>query len=505
MKRLTAWKFAATDSVVLLLSLLLLATPTDLMADQKAAVARKTDPGATMASDLKTVRKDAEALRDGLDAKTVKLIDVQPFGAGTLQHWQLTNGLNVLLAPDATVPVVAVHTWVQVGSAWETAGRTGLAHLLEHLMFKATKNKPAGTFDRVLEQMGASANAATSLDWTYYQETVPPQHLATVLELEADRLVYLDLSPLAFKSEMEVVKNERREHVDNDADGVLDEAVQAAAYGSHAYAHPTIGTATDLDKLKLADVQAFYRLHYAPDRTALVLAGDLDPQVVMPQIVKFYGGLQPSGRRQEAKAVALPDKPAQVELALDASTERLAVAWRVMPGDHPDHPLLAVLTEALWGGDSARLTKRLVHEANLAADVGATLPETKHQALLDLRVALLPGHTAKEALTVLDAGLQDVAAQPLTEAELQGAKNRLKMAHYRELTGVDGRAESLGMAWATFGDVQHHTRWWQAVQAATTADLQRVGKLWLAPARRVVILGQVEKRQTKARARKKGA
>ncbi len=492
---------ALFQGLLMLAGILLSARPSALL----AAEIKKIDPGATMASDVKSVRKDAEALRDSLDAKMVKLIDVQPFGAGTLQHWQLSNGLDVLLAPDATVPVVAVHTWVQVGSAWETAGRTGLAHLLEHLMFKATKHKPAGTFDRVLEQMGASANAATWLDWTYYHETVPPQHLATVLELEADRLVHLDLTPLAFRSEMEVVKNERREHVDNDADGVLDEAVNAAAYGKHAYAHPTIGTAADLDKLTLADVQAFYRLHYAPDRTALVLAGDLDPQVVMPQIVKLYGGLQPSGPRQQAKPTALPDKPVQVDLPLDASTERLAVAWRAMPGDHPDHPLLAVLTEALFGGDSARLTKRLVHTANLAADVGASLAETKHPALLDLRVALLPGHTALEALKVLDAGLVDVAAHPLTEAELQGAKNRLKMSHYHELTGVDGRAETLGMAWATFGDVQHHTRWWQAVQTATTADLQRVGKEWLSPGKRVIVFGQVERRTTKARVRKKGA
>jgi zinc protease len=475
-----------------------------LAAEPKPAEVPMQKPGTI---DLEQVRKTAQALRDRLDAKDLTLVDVQPFGAGALQHWQLANGMHVLLAPDASAPVVAVHTWVQVGSAWESQGKTGLAHLLEHLMFKSTKSQPAGTFDRVLEQMGASANAATSLDWTYYHETVPPQHLETVLALEADRLVHLDLTPLAFKSEMEVVKNERREHVDNDVDGVLDEAVFAAVYGKHAYGHPTIGSAADLDKLNLADVQGFYRTHYAPDRVALILAGDVDPAQALPQIVKLYGPLAAAGKRTEVKAVALPDKTLQIDLPLDASSERLAVAWRAMPGNHADHPILAVLSDALFGADSARLTRRLVYEARLAADAGAHLPETKGPSILDLRVALLPGHTAKEALTVLDAGLHDLEQHPLTEAELQGAKNRLRMAHFRELTGVDGRAETLGMAWATFGDVQHHTRWWAAVQAVTTADLQRVARTWLAADKRVVVLGQVEHRITKARPRKlkKGA
>lgn len=471
---------------------------------QAAEGAMTTTGGAI---DLDAARKDAQALRDRLESKDLTLVDVQPFGAGAVQHWQLANGLHVLLAPDASAPLVAVHTWVKVGSAAEVPGKTGLAHLMEHLMFKSTKTQPAGTFDRVLEQMGASANAATSLDWTYYHETVPPQHLATVLELEADRLAHLDLTPLAFKSEMEVVKNERREHVDNDADGVLDEAVMAAVYGPHAYAHPTIGTAADLERLALADVQAFYRANYVPERVAVVLAGAVEPAGALREILRLYAPLTQRYTAENAKPQPPPDHPAQLDLPLDASAERLAVAWRAMPGSHPDHPALAVLSEALFGADSSRLTRRLVHDARLAADVGAHLPETKGPALLDLRVALLPGHTAREALTALEAGLQDLQEHPVTELELQGAKNRLRMAHFRELTGVDGRAETLGMAWATFADVQHHARWWTAVQSTTTADLQRVARTWLAKDKRVVILGTVEHKVSVARPRKarKGA
>lgn len=450
-------------------------------------------------------RQDAEKLRASLATPDLKLLDVQPFGAGYVQHWQLANGLRVLLAPDPVVPVVAVHTWLRVGSAWEVPGHTGLAHLLEHLMFKSTKTRPAGTFDRVLEQMGASANAATWLDWTYYHETVPPQHVVEVLELEADRLTHLDLTPLAFKSELAVVKNERREHVDNDADGLLDEALHAQIYGNHPYGHPIIGTAADLESVTLPDVQAFYKAHYAPDRAVLVLAGDIDPSKLMPEIVRLYGHLAAAGTRTEPKAVKLPEKASQVAMTVDAGAARLAVAWRTPAGDHPDHAALAVLAEALWNADSARLQRRLLHGKPLAADVHAHLTETRGPGLLDLRVVLLPGLTAKDALAVLDAGLAELAEHPPTEQELQGARNRLRMHHLRELTGVDGRAEALGLALATFGDPGHHARWWQAVEMVTVADLQRVANTWLLAGRRVVVLGEVEKPVTKARKSRKPA
>lgn len=450
-------------------------------------------------------RQKAEQLRKNLAIPELQLQAVLPFGAGYVQHWQLGNGLQVLLAPDPAVPVVAVHTWLRVGSAWEVPGHTGLAHLLEHLMFKSTKTRPAGTFDRVLEQMGASANAATWLDWTYYHETVPPQHVVQVLELEADRLTQLDLTPLAFKSELAVVKNERREHVDNDADGLLDEALHAEVYGNHAYGHPIIGTAADLDSVTLLDVQTFYKAHYAPDRAVLVLAGDIDPGKLMPEIVRMYGHLAAAGLRKEPKVVKLPEKAGQIGVIVDAGAARLAVAWRTPSGDHPDHAALAVLTEALWNADSARLQRRLLHGKPLAAEVHAHLTETRGPGLLDLRVVLLPGLKAKEALTVLDAGLADLAERPPTEQELNGARNRLRMHHFRELTGVDGRAEALGLALATFGDPGHHARWWQAVEAVTVADLQRVAKTWLAPARRVVVLGEIEKPVTKTRKSRKPA
>jgi zinc protease len=448
----------------------------------------------TVPVDLGQARKRAEGLVAGLRAGDagLQLVDVQPFGSGVVEHWKLGNGLRVLVAADPQAPVVAVHTWVAVGSAGEVPGKTGLAHLLEHLMFKSTKTRPAGTFDRLLEQMGASANAATWLDWTYYHEVVPPQHLATVLELEADRLANLDLSATAFKAELDVVKNERREHVENDPDGILDEAVQKAAYGNHPYGHPTLGWAEDLDKLELADVLAFHARHYAPNRITLVLVGAVETEAALREVIARYGRLPPGAPVVEPKLPPLTSRGTETTLTLDAHAERLALAWPTVFGMHPDHAALSVLTEVLFNADSARLQRGLMFDSSVASDVEASLGGLRHTSLLDVRVAVMPGRTARQALQLLDAGLAALLGdRPVTDDEVRGAKNRLKMDHYRELTGVDGRAETLGDHQTTFGDAGTHSAWWQAVASVTTADVQRVARTYLVNDRRVVVLGVV--------------
>ncbi len=439
---------------------------------------------------LAQMQAQAEALAQKLAAgsNAAKLVEIQAFGPGFVQHWQLPNGLQIAIAADADAPLVAVHTWVRVGSAYETAGKTGLAHLMEHLMFKATRTRAGGVFDRVLEQVGASANAATFLDWTYYHETVPPPHLATVLEMEADRMVNLDLTAAAFKAELEVVKNERREHVENDADGLLDEALADAAFAGHPYGHPVIGTAADLEKLNLQDVQGFYRQHYGPSRAMLVLVGAVDAQVALEAIAKFYGPIAAN-----SKAIAAPHGKAAADtvhrvVSVEGQASRLLVAWRTVPGDHTDAAALQVLAETLFNADSARIQRALLYDAKVAAHVSGHVSDAQLGNLFDVRMAMLPGKTAHDGLAALDAAtLALLSDKPLTDDEVAAAKNRLKMQHYRELTGVDGRAEALGHAWATFGSLGHHAKVWQAVAQTSAADVRRVAKTYLIDKRITVV------------------
>lgn len=443
--------------------------------------------------DLKTAETAARSREATLQQNGAKLqlVDVLPFGAGVVEHWRLANGLQVLLAADSLAPVVAVQTWLRVGSADEVAGKTGLAHLFEHMMFKSTQTRPAGTLDRVLEQMGGSANAATSLDYTFFQETIAGAHVPAVLDMEADRLVNLDLTAAAFRSELSVVRNERREVVDNDPDGQIDETMSELAWGSHPYGHPVIGTEKDLAGLTVTDARQFYQSHYAAGHTVLVLVGGFDPAVLLQEVVQHYGNL-PQGTAPQRPEAKLPTGAAQRALAVDAGAERLAVAWRLPPGDHADMAALDVLTEVLANGDSTRLARALLYDKPIASQASADLSDSRLGSLLNVHVTLLPGQLAKEALVRVDAAVKALSgAQPMTEAELRAAKNRLKMAHFSALTSVDGRAEQLGHFFVGYGSLQPLLRFSTEVEAVTVADVQRVASKYLVADRRVVVLGEM--------------
>lgn len=444
---------------------------------------------------------------DGVLEKTLREAGVQVSYQGTSQLgpypvslWQLPNGLRVALAPDPAVKTVAVHTWVRVGSADEQPGKTGLAHLFEHLMFKATRTHRAGVLDRTLEQWGASANAATWLDWTYYHETVPAAHLAQTLALEADRLVHLDLTKTAFASELDVVREERREVVESDADGQLDEAVYAAAYGSHPYGHPTIGHAADLQALTLADAQRFYATHYTPANAILVLAGAVEPEATLQAVVAAYGAIaaRPAPERARMPAVALG--AVQKRIAIDAEAERLVLAYRTVPGDDPDHPALLLLTEILCNADSARLTRQLVFESEQATACQASLTDLRGAGLLEVRIHLRPGVKAATVLPKLRTELAALTgSKPPLEAELAAAKNRLRAQQFRELMTLDGRAESLGQALVNWQDAGAVDRWFRRAGEVRVADLQRVARSFLTADREVVVLAEPAKAKPAAR------
>lgn len=452
-------------------------------------------PAAQHAPADSALAKALAAARALVLPKPLRLERVFAFAGGFAQQWRLTNGLRIVLAPDSNARVVAYHTWVAAGSADEMAGATGAAHLLEHLMFKATETQPAGAFDRLLEAFGASANATTWLDWTSFHETILPSRVAEVAKLEADRLhrIRFDAGPVA--SELKVVRNERSETVDDDPDAALEEVLYAAAYGKTPYGHPTIGWDQDLARMSAKTVQTFYTRHYRPDGVWIVLSGAVNPATVLPLLVQEYGVI-PAGtpQRSTVTPAQLPKLGGAAKVVrIDAEADRLLIGWRTVAANHADHPALTMLVELLTNSPSARVTDALVHKHRLAAHVVGELPATRRAALLELQVELLPGKGAAAGGAALRAVLDALLnKRPFTPAELASARNRLLVARYASLASADGRADALGMFAAVLGDPAAYTRWWRAVEQVNAADVQRVAKTWLVAKNRVVVHGVAE-------------
>ena len=441
------------------------------------------------------VKRVTERLRAAGHAKAaVRWVGSEPYAAGEVHRWRLRNGLRVLVMPDAAGQAVAYQTWIRAGSADETAAQAGIAHLLEHLMFKGTRRYPAGVFDRELERHGGAPNAATWLDYTMYHQMVPPGGFAAVAAMEADRLTGLLLSDVAVQSELSVVVNERREEVDNTPDGRMDEVFLRLAYGEHPYGRPTLGTATSLAQLGREDAESFYRRHYAAPNAVIVIAGAVDPADAIVTVVEQY---QPAtatdapepAQREPPTSVAL-DGPQMATITIDASSGRLVRGWLAVPGDHADHPLLTLAAEVLTGGTSARLDRALVR-AGLASDVSASIDVTRGPGLFEIRVWLQHDVTAHAVRKVLDAQILAILGPaPPSQVELDAARNRLRRYHFAELASLDGRASALGEAVCLFDDPSQPTRWWAGVEAATPKSVHAALVRTLTDKRRVELEGR---------------
>ena len=217
-----------------------------------------------------------------------------PLGRTLVRRWRLDNGLGLVCAIDDGAPIVSFQTWYRVGSRHEEVGRTGLAHLFEHLMFSQTETLDPGEFDRLVERTGGESNAATWVDWTQYRLSLPAHELPLAIRLESERMQRLVLEPATVEPERDVVTNERRERVEDDVDGWLDEQLMATAFEVHPYRWPTIGWMTDIRAVTLEQIQRFYRTWYAPNNATVVVVGDVDEGALLEAIVAGYGHLPPA-------------------------------------------------------------------------------------------------------------------------------------------------------------------------------------------------------------------
>lgn len=407
-----------------------------------------------------------------------------------VERYRLENGLTLLYHPDPDVQLVSYQTWVPVGSAHEEVGRTGIAHLFEHMMFKATHTHEEGALDRLLEEVGGSANAATWLDWTYYYEDVPSAHLERVISLEADRLERLLLNSEQLEAERKVVMNERRECVDDDPDALMDERLWSLAFGEHPYAHPTIGWMEDIERLSLEDCEAFYRTHYAPNRVVVVVSGGVERSRLLELMVKAYGPLkaQPSPS-EPALTLSQPTGPIMERLELTLHAPRVSVGFVAPPISAPESLALECLDELLNQGDSARLHRALVLEREWATGVYSSTPIFKGPGLYELTLELLPDAPAEEALACCLEQLRLIAEEGLCEGELEKAKRQKELGAYRGLQTHQQRAHALGFWEVVVGAAEQGLSRPEALQAVTEESVRAIARTLLEPSRRFVVFG----------------
>ncbi len=431
--------------------------------------------------------------RDQPATARIEAQDELVHGSARVGRFRLGNGLRVLIWEDRRAPVFSYHTWFSVGSRVEVAGKSGIAHLFEHLMFKATTTLAEGEFDAIMERRGAETNAATWVDWTYYKEKLPSggDNLELCCKLESDRMENMILDTHQLESEREVVINERLLRVDNDPDGRLYEALYRLAYDAHPYGVPTIGWMEDIRAISLEDCMAFYERYYAPNSAAIVIVGDVDTTEALRLIQRYYGHME----AQELPEEALPVEPRQggekrQSFDLPISSEKGLYAWHALAGTDPEQAALEVLDEVLTGGESARLYERLVTETELATSVGGMAVAWRYPALYELGITMRPGRALAEAEAILEEELARMRDEGPTERELEKAKNGLEAAFLREIASTGSRARGLGDAEVTFEDAGFFFEQMPRLAAVSALDVKRVAQKILRTENRTVVIGR---------------
>ena len=400
------------------------------------------------------------------------------------EKYKLPNGLEVILHEDHSTPIVAVDTWYHVGSGDEQVGRTGFAHLFEHIMFMGSQHVPVGAFDQMLESAGANNNGSTTEDRTNYYETLPSNALPLALWLDADRMGFLlptmDLPKVDLQRD--VVKNERRQRVDNVPYGRADETILAALYPkTHPYSWPVIGSMADLSAASLADVQNFFKTYYAPNNATLTIAGDFDPASVKKLVEQYFGSI-PRGpevkRRVTVPAVTIP-RDTFLVLEDKVQLPRLFYTWHTVKGFSPDDAALDLLAQVVANDKNSRLYKKLVYEAQTAQNVSAFQDGSRLDGKFQIDVTPKPGQKVADIDRVVQAEIANVIANGISERELQRARNVYKASFLNRLASVLGKAEVLNSYNYFIGNPDYVQQDAARYDRVTAADVQRVARTYL--------------------------
>lgn len=418
------------------------------------------------------------------------------------ETYRLDNGLRVILSRDTSVPVVAVNLWYHVGSANEVPGRTGFAHLFEHMMFQGSQNVGDDGHFRMIEEAGGNLNGTTSSDRTNYFQVVPSNFLEQVLWLESDRMGFLlpAMTQEKLDNQRSVVQNERRQNYDNAPYGLSTETILAALYPQdHPYSWPTIGSMADLNAASMEDVQQFFRRYYAPNNASIAIVGDFDPDQTKRWIEKYFGPIPegPPIDRPSPSPVRLTEERRPV-LEDRVQLPRLTVVWPTPAFFEPGDAAFDFVAHILGGGRSSRLYRRLVYEEQIAQNVAAYQSSRPLASEFTIVVMARPGVDLTRVLEIVDEEVDRLRREPPTQREVEAARNNFEANFIRNMETVLGRADRLNMYGTYMGDPGYLEQDFARYTALTAGDVQTAVREYLGEGR--VVLSVVPEGQTELRA-----
>jgi zinc protease len=421
------------------------------------------------------------------------------------EKYTLPNGLTVILAQDHSTPTVAVEVLYHVGSKNETRGRTGFAHLFEHVMFTGSGHVPYGSHDKYTEGVGGNNNGNTTNDFTQYFETVPSNYLEHALWLESDRMGWLldALDVAKYNAQRDIVQNERRQAVDNQPYGRSNEIISAAMYpNTHPYSWPVIGSLADLQAASVEDVKAFFRLYYAPNNATLAITGDFDPAQTKAWIAKYFSGVA------RGKAIVRPTVP-QTRMAEEkrlvfedrVQIPRLYLSWPTVGENNDDQYALDVLADVLARSRISRLTKALVYDKQSAASISSFQSTNESAGGFVVTVTPRPDHSLTELEADVDSLLAAVRRTGPTADEIDRSKASLQLAFLGGLESNLGKALRLAIGQAFHNDPNRAFAVdYAKYQAVTAADVKRVANTYLSKGRVVLSIVPVGKKDQASKA-----
>jgi predicted Zn-dependent peptidase len=404
--------------------------------------------------------------------------------------YKLKNGLTLILSEDHTAPTYSIAVAYNVGSRDEKVGRTGFAHLFEHMMFQGSENVARGEHPALISQNGGSMNGTTDNDRTLYYETLPSNQLDLGLFLEADRMGKLAVTQANLDNQRNAVQEERRMRIDNQPYGKTFEAIDDLAFDAFSYKHSVVGSMEDLNAASLQDVQEFFKRYYAPNNATIAIVGDFKSDEALAKVTKYFESIpaQPAPPRPD---ISQPEQKAERRRQLEdpfAQLPRIDIAYRAPAGDTADYYALSVMSNILAGGQSSRLYQKLVKEAEVASSAGARANQRPGPSLEQISVTVRPGKDIAAVEKMVYDEVARLQNQPVEDWELEKVRMSLRRSQVAGAQSTLNRAANLAVTYVAYGDAGLVNTEYQKLGAVTKADIQRVAKKYLVETNRSVII-----------------